>query len=204
LFLLGLDEEEGEIIQSMINIVEPAIAGAVLAELALQGRIEITDHRVQVINPTPTEKPILDRSMFAILDAARLRKLKYWINTLAYEKLLGDIGQDLVENGILVRKKKRLHLVSSVGDNSIGKVSARYWINEHLRQIVLAGQQADLPDKVLLAILYQVGLLKLVFTRSERKAAERRVRKLILDGEGASNLGPLLDEIVAASCQPNH
>jgi Golgi phosphoprotein 3 len=200
LFILALDEEEGDIVESVLSTLESTLAGAVLTELVLQNRIELVDHRVNVTNQSPTGIPVLDKALFEIIDASKPRKLKYWINTLTYKKLLDEIAHQLIEKGVLVRKKKRLWLVSSSGDNG-NNFSAKYGLKSRLREIVLAGQEPDLSENVLLAFLYDSDLLKLVYTHGERKAAHKRDKKLIANDEEGSGLGEALDEIVDEACE---
>jgi hypothetical protein len=141
--------------------------------------------------------------LFGILDSARPRKVKYWINTLVYKKFLNETGHHLVEQGALVRKKKRLHLAMPSTEMANAGVSTKYGLKNRLRDIVLMGQPPDLPEKVLLAFLFYGKLLKLVFTHDERMAAHKRVKKLIEKDEKGSQLGETLDEIVAAACEMN-
>lgn len=199
LFILALDDEEGDIVESVAIDLASSLAGSVLAELVLQKRIELTDHRVVVTDRTPTEHPVLDKALFDILDAAKPRKLRYWINTLTYKKLQEEIGHHLVEKGVLVRKKKRLHLVLPYGDGPEKNVSAKYGLKNRLREIILVGHQPELSEKVLLAFLYYSGMLKLAFTQGERKAAHKRVKKLVENEEVGSPLDEILDAVVAAA-----
>lgn len=203
LLLLAVDDDEGTILDSAVGDLETILAGAVIAELVLQHRIVLVDGRIVVTDPSPTENFILNQALFDILDTARLRKLKYWLNTLAYKKLLNEIVQTLVEKGVLVRKKKRLHLVAPYGDKTTEDVSAQYVIKKRLREIVLAGGQADLPDKVLLAFLYHGKMLRLVFTPGERKTAYKRVKKFLDGNEESRGLAEPLETIVSAACKIN-
>ncbi|HVP20772.1 MAG TPA: GPP34 family phosphoprotein [Anaerolineaceae bacterium] len=199
LFLLAIDDEEGDVIDSAVSVLEPALAGSVLAELVLLNRIKLEDGRITITDQAPTEDRILDKTLSAIQEAGRLRKLKYWINTLTYEKLLSEIGQSLVEKGVLVRKKKRLLLVVPYGEGSARQISVKYGLKNHLREIVLGGQAADQREFVQLALLNECDLLSLVFTRGERKGAQKKIDTLI-EGPGLSvGLGNALNEIIAVA-----
>ena len=132
-------EDEGYIVESALENLEIALAGAVLAELALQERIELRDDRVVVSNQEGTGNPILDEALNDILDETRLRKPRYWINTLAYRKLLKEIRHDLVDKGILSRQKKRLRLSAPSDEEQAPVPSLKYSLKSHLREIVLAG-----------------------------------------------------------------
>ena len=203
LFILALDDEEGDFIELTVNILDSVLAGAVLAEMVMQNRVELVDNRVVVTNQIPTDHPILDKFLFEILDTSKARKLKYWINTLIHKKILDEIGHQLVENGALVRKKKRLHQVSNNGKNINGFGSAKYSLLNRLREIVLAGQSPEPAEKVLLAFLYHAELLKLISTPGERKIIHKRVKKLVANEEESSGLGEALDQIVAEACESN-
>jgi hypothetical protein len=202
LFLLALDDDEGEILDSVASDVEAILSGAVLAELVLQHRLDLVDGRIVVTDHSATENPVLDKALFDILDTARSRKLKYWLNTFSYKKLSDEIVHALVEKGILVRKKKHLHLVKRFVNSLAGDVSAQYEVKHRLREIVLAVGQAELSDKVLLAFLHHGKMLRLAFTPGERKTANKRVKKLIA-GEEGSGLGEPLDTIVISACDAN-
>ena len=171
------------------------MAGAVLAELALQERIELRDGRVVVSNQECTGNPILDKALNDILEEPRLRKPRYWINTLAYKKLLKEIGHDLVDQGVLSRQKKRLRLTVPSDEEQAPVPSLKYSVKSHLREIVLAGGPPGLADQVLLAFLYHADLLRLVFTVGERKIASKKIKGLLKNGE----MSEMLKTIVSAA-----
>ncbi|WP_343444225.1 GOLPH3/VPS74 family protein [Micromonospora schwarzwaldensis] len=58
------------------------LAGAVLLELALAGRVEVADKRLVVTDPSPTGVPLLDEALATVGDG-RPRKPKDWIGKLA-------------------------------------------------------------------------------------------------------------------------
>ena len=180
-------------------MLEKVLAGAVLAELVLKNRIALVDDRVIVSDQTLTDHPVLDIVLFDMINSARPRKLRYWINTLIFIKIQNEIVQHLIEKGILARKKKRLHLVIPYDKSQSENDSAKDILKNHLRDVVMAGEQPELSELVLLAFLYHCDLLKLVFLHRERKAANKKVKKLITNVE-ESQLGETLDQIVAAAC----
>ena len=197
LFLLAIDAE-GDFIASVKDTLESSLAAAVIMDLVLQHKINLTEHRVVVNDSLSTEDPILDNILFAMADMARMRKLRFWIHTLVYRKIVGETGHRLVEKNVLVRKKKHLHLVSPYCEQPETHATAKYYVINHLREIVLAGSPPDPGDRVLLQLLCHNDMLNLVFTRGERKAARTKIKKLILDeGENLGNdLGKLVDDIL--------
>jgi len=199
LYILALDDEEGKIVESTENAMEAALACAVLAELYLQKRIDLIEGRVSLLDQASLDHPVMDLTIFSIVEAARARKLRYWINSLTYKKLLAEIPNHLVDCGVLFRKKKHLRAVVPYRTASGEEILAKFELKQHLREIVLASGQPDIDEMVLLAVLYHADLLTLVFTRGERKAAAKHIRNKIVENDSNSVLGPGLDEIVVAA-----
>ncbi len=183
LFLLAIDDEEGDLLESVVSNLEPALAAGMLAELVLKKRIRLEEGHVIVVDPSVIEDPLMDKVLFTILDTPRMRKLKYWINTLTYEKLCSDIGYYLVEKKVLARKKKKLLLEVPYAEKPQANVSAKFEVKRRLREIVLTGSFAELPEKIQLALLYHCDLLTLVFTRGERKVASKEINKMLAEQE---------------------
>jgi hypothetical protein len=198
LFLLAIDIE-GDFIASVKDTLESSLAAGVLAELVLLHKINIYDNQVSVNDSLSIEDPFLDNILFAIADMARMRKIKYWINTLIYRKIVDETGHRLVEKNILTRKKKHLKLVTPYNQQFGMYPTAKYYVIDHLREIVLAGYPYDPEDWVLLQLLYRGNMLSLVFARGERKAARLKIKKLNLDkGENQeNNFGKMIDDILA-------
>jgi len=166
----------------------------------VQNRIDLVDERLHVIDQTPPDHPILGKALIDILETPKPRKVKYWINTLTYNNFMGQVGDYLVVKGVLTRKKKRLHLVSINPSQEIN-VSTKHAIRNRLRDIVLAEQEPDLSEKVLLAFLFYGEILKLIYTHGERKEVIKRVKKLVDLNEEGIGFGNLIDDILASSCE---
>ena len=118
-----------------------------------------------------------------------------------FEEYLEEVGHHLVVTGVLVRKKKRLFLALQDGESPQGEDTIKNRLKSHVREIVLDGKEPELPELVLLAFLYHADLFKLVFGRSDRKKARKRIIKLIFDEDEASRLGATLDIIVTMACK---
>jgi len=199
IYVQAIDDEEGNLLEDEVEVLEPVLAGGVLAELTILKRIQLEDGRITIVDETPTENSILDKTLYAIQEAGRLRKINYWINSLTYEKLLSDIGQCLVEKRALVRKKKKLLLATPFGEGQARQVSAKYGLKNRLREIILEGAAPDQRELVQLALLYESGLLAMVFTKGERKAASKKIQAMIDSTDSATGLGDALFEIIAVA-----
>ena len=199
LFLLAVDDQAGDIVNSAKKDLEPALAGAVLAELVLLGRVQVNDDLLTVIDLTPTGNPILDHAMRTIRILERKRKVKYWINTLVYEKLRTKIGLYMVKRGLLVWKEKHLVQVLPFEDESGDQTLVKYFLKNHLRSIVLAGLPPDQASLIQLWLIQNCDLLPLVFTRGERKVAEEKILQLNKPTEYAPFVYEAILPVIAAA-----
>ncbi|NTV36363.1 MAG: hypothetical protein HGA53_05370, partial [Anaerolineaceae bacterium] len=62
LMILVLDDDEGEVLDNYQKSIEYVVTGAVLAELFMMKRITLTDHRVDVVDHTPTGHAIMNKA----------------------------------------------------------------------------------------------------------------------------------------------
>lgn len=87
--LLAMRDEEGTIAAG--TMYQYAIAGAVLSELVLQGRVAVDDSGrkklAKVIDPRPTGAPLLDECLDKIA-AGKPKPLDHWVGRFANIKNL--------------------------------------------------------------------------------------------------------------------
>lgn len=112
LLLLLTDDETGRLVASSTEI-EPALAGAVLIELTLRGRVDVAgpghdvkEGRLVVHDTTPTGDPILDEALERLAGLAG-RKPNAAIGKLG-GKLRPRLLDGLVEKGILRSEKGKV------------------------------------------------------------------------------------------------
>ena len=88
IMLLALRDEQGTI---ATGFPEQVIAGAILAELLLEGRIAVEDTRKKLVNlqdSKPTGDPIIDECLEKMSTAKRRASLQTWVSRLASTKNL--------------------------------------------------------------------------------------------------------------------
>jgi hypothetical protein len=94
----------------------------------------------------------------------------------------------------MIEKKKFSWISPSVVYPQIDG-STKYWLKARLRAIVLAGEKSESQDIALLSLLSACQLLRLVFTRDERSAAQKQVQALVLGEIYGETLARLLSDI---------
>jgi golgi phosphoprotein 3 len=184
LLLLSIHEEKGTFIGSTLDQMKPGLAGAVLAELALMGKIQASNnHRLQLIADGQTDIGLLDEVLHVLKEAEKERKFSYWIDTFSKRsrKLRKQITESLIKKNVITQEDDRLLWVNPSPVQTGVKASTKYWMKKRLRSIVLAAEETPVEprDMVLLSLLRACDLLDLVFLRDECKLANRYINQLI-------------------------
>lgn len=82
--LLLLDEERGALISSLqLHSLDIILAGAVLMDLALEGRIDTDLTQLSVVDSTPLDDNLLDPTLADIAQSAETRAISFWLARIA-------------------------------------------------------------------------------------------------------------------------
>jgi len=103
ILLLLLDDDSGAMKRVAPNVMELLLAGAILMDLALRGRLDCDLQRLVVVDPTPVGEEILDGPLAEIAEAADEADARTWVVRLsARSKQVQEAAlARLVERGIL-------------------------------------------------------------------------------------------------------
>lgn len=182
LFTLSIHEAKGTLIGSTVEHIKPALAGAILAELTLLGKIQISNnHRLQLVDASPINDDVLDAAVEVLKKAEKERKFGYWISALSQraEKTRKQIIKGLIQKGIVTQDEERLAWVIPSPLDVEVKASTKYLIIQRLRGMVLAQEELQQRDIILLSLIRACGLLERVFLDDERKVASRSVNEML-------------------------
>lgn len=205
LFILALDDDLGTIEPSIKDTLRYGLAGAILAELALAGKIrcgaagEPAEGRLVVENPIPTGIDFLDAALSAIAADDKPRKPGRWIEKLGNKQTLRQVAARLEGRGVIRIEEKRLLWLIPYDVYPQRDATAKYWIKRRLRALVLAGGKVRPDDAALLSLLKACRLSKLVFTRDERKSAGKKVDALVQGEIFGAAVAQLLADIEAGA-----
>lgn len=205
LFILALDDDLGTIEPSIKDTLRYGLAGAILAELALAGRIRCgeagspAEGRLVVENANPTGNEILDAALATIAAEEKPRKLGRWIDTLGNKQTVRQVAARLEGRGAIHIEEKRLLWLIPYDVYPQRDATAKYWIKRRLRSLVLAGGKVRPSDAALLSLLKACRLSKLVFTRDERKTAAKKVEALVQGEIFGAAVAQLLADIEAGA-----
>src|SRR6202011_3811608 len=107
--VLMLDDETGAIKPACAGFANLAIAGGILMELALLGRIDTDLTSLFIVDPKPVGDELLDRALQQIGAEREKRSSTWWIERLGLQKtdLSRRVLERLVEAGILRVEDRR-------------------------------------------------------------------------------------------------
>jgi len=198
LFILTIDDG-GAAISSVKTSLRYELAGAMLVELALINKIQLKDNRLVLVDPAPSSEPLLGEILAMIPAEKKLRKLSHWLQIVGNKQIIKSVAGRLAEHNVIVIEKKQYSWVIPYQVSPRVNASAKYWVKQHLRGVVLAGEQAEPADIALLSLLKAFSLMRLVFTRDERKSANKKVDGLAQGEVFGDAVAKLLAEIGAAA-----
>ena len=201
LYLLSIHEDKGTYIKSAVDRVKPGLVGAVLAELALMGKIQTSDnHRLVLIDKSPTEDDLLDEALAILGESEKERKFGYWISHLSnvVEKYHKKMAERLSNLGIFYQENDHLEWVTPTPLNPELNASAKYWLRRRLRGVVLAEEEVEQRSIALLSLIRACGLLELIFLKDERRYASRQINELVISEAMQNPVTQTIEEIETA------
>ena len=195
LFLLSIDDVKGTTAKGIYGPLYFGLPGAILADLTLQGRLTGEDRYIVVAKETPTNDDLLDEILAKLAKAKKPHKASHWVRAMGSNDLPTQIANGLTVKNILKSEEKHYFWVIPYAAFTQMDASAKYWVKEQLRAVVLANRKPELEDVVLLRLLKACSLLNLVFTKDERKAANERVDLLSGEDIYGESVAAVLDSI---------
>ncbi|MGG5887026.1 GOLPH3/VPS74 family protein [Falsiroseomonas sp. HC035] len=168
--LLALDDESGRPVGRTGMAPDRALAGALLMQLALSGRVDTDRDHLMVVDPTPTGDPTLDAALARLAAPGAPADARGAIPLLARDapEARAVILERLVARGILRRVEDRLLWI--LPDRRYPKPAGRPEATEaraRLRALLL---EEDIPsphDALLLGLVRAAGLLPLILSAEE-------------------------------------
>jgi Golgi phosphoprotein 3 (GPP34) len=209
--LLALDDETGKL-RIGSDRLEPALAGALLAELALRERVGVTPPeagwskrgRVTITNLTPTDDPELDAALqkLAQHEGKRVRDVvsssaprKNGLSHGVRERLL----KRLAAAGMLVRTEGTVLGFLPRTTWPAGNPEAEEDVRRRLQAALVGGQTPSERTVALVALLHVTGLLGKVVRTEDKKALRARVKKLTEGDWAAKAVKDAIDAAASSS-----
>jgi len=190
LLLLMYDDESGKPITGAPGL-DYALAGAVLIELTLLGKVDIAEAgeqvkagRLKILDTTPTGDAVLDQRL-AILASKSGARPKDQLAKLS-KKLREEVLARLAERGVLEADKGKVLGLFPVTRWPAKDARHEAEIRSGLENVLKLGTQPDERTAALIALLSALNVVPKVITDAVDKKALKRRAKEIAESEWAA------------------
>lgn len=193
LLLLAYDDDTGKATVGSQQL-DFGLAGAVLAELVLAGRIGLDEAKVQVVSRAPTGDAVCDRVLTVIADDRKARKPADLVPRLA--RGLRDIllSRLVAQGAVRESQEKVLGFIPVTRYPAVDR-RPEIDLRERLRTVVVDGAPPDPRTAALCTLVLAIGMDRGIFPDLPRKEVKRRIKE-VAAGEWA---GPAVRDAVAAA-----
>ena len=193
LLLLAHDEKSGQFANLQDLLMNTALAGAALMDLALLDRIDTDVTALVVLDRKPTGEKLLD---FALESLASLPAKTTTIDALDVLRKQGNELERLaiarlIERGILKEQEGRFLWVFESRRYPLIDGKELQEVKRRIADLLLSDEIPDPRDVVIIALADACGLLRRVFSESELRSAQARIEqisKLDLIGQAMINM----------------
>ncbi|MCF7919412.1 MAG: GPP34 family phosphoprotein [Candidatus Cloacimonetes bacterium] len=175
--LLALDDEKGVVCNQPFMGLEFGLAGAVLMELSLMGKIKATPEMVEMIDENPCADEIFDDALAMIKEQREAESARYWVWKLGIhiQEIKDYFLKRLVEKGILEKKEKNILWILHRKCYPLVNEQVEDDVKERIRAAVFSREAPSERDVVLISLIKSCNLTELVFGNSEQKNYQERI-----------------------------
>lgn len=183
LILLMLDERSGYLEMVPGWNFSCVMAGAVLADLALERRIETDLDRLYLVDPTPTGDGLLDPTLKDIAESDEKSDAQFWIerSTRHADEIVAAALDRLVDRNILAHEAGGFwglsRDVSRSGTYPTSDIETRKECKARILSVILHDEIPDPRDAILVALMHTCGGFKLLL---EEEDYEERLNRIEL------------------------
>ncbi|KOX19999.1 hypothetical protein ADL06_28125 [Streptomyces sp. NRRL F-6491] len=184
--LLSLDDESGAAKEK--QSASWAVAGGILLDLVLAGRVAVEGGRLRVADTTPADVPLLDERLRRIAEWAgrrsRAPKVTEWL-TKDCSKAVGATVDSLRGRGLVRAERRRVLGLFPVTRYPEADGSVERELRDRLAAVVLGGAVPDPRTAGLLALVHGAKLHRVAFPDAPPKEIAPRLEE-IAAGQWAS------------------
>jgi hypothetical protein len=203
LLLLGMHDEKGTVVLAAGTALPYGLGGALLMELMLEGRLDLTGKEVTGVDPSPLGDDILDEALANIQQSKRNRKPQYWVERFCGVKNPKDrLLERLVTKGILRREEHRILWVIPTQRYPTEEEEPELEVRARVRAAVLAGETPEPRTALLLSLVDACDLVGEIWSKEERKQARKRIKEIVASepiGQAVSDTVTMILAAVIAS-----
>ncbi len=179
LTLLALDDKKGTFLAESTSY-SYAIAGAIIMELALEERIDLSGDKVVLKDKTKTGDKIIDTYFDIIIQSEKERKIKSWVERIGNKasKIKRDTIDKLIDNRILEKKEQKFLWVFSYNKYPTQNPRPENHLRNRLYDIIVNSHRPELKEIMLLNLIESCSLGKEVFGKEKAKTFKNKIKTI--------------------------
>jgi golgi phosphoprotein 3 len=179
LLLLSHDEKTGHF-YNMADAM-PALAGAVLMELAIRDRIDTDLDKLTLVDSTPTGEPVLDGILAQIAAEPGTHTTGAWVDFLKHngQEIHDGALARLVERGILRREENRVLWVFGTRRYPLIENHEQQEVKLRIANLLMSDDIPDARDIVIVGLAESCGLLEHIFSKDELERSQTRIAQIV-------------------------
>jgi len=167
--LLVLDDDSGTFVTEPDLNINYALAGALLADLALKGRVQADASRLFVLDPAPTGDNVQDAVLARIAEADEVQDCAYWVAEIGQkgDDLRERLLDRLVDRGILKRVEHKVLWVFETRRYSMIDGREEREIKRRIMDCLLSDTPPSHEDAILVSLADACNLLDQMLSDKE-------------------------------------
>lgn len=198
IMLLSLDDESGSAKQR--QAAGWAVAGGILLELVLAGKVAVEGKHLELVDTTPTGDSLLDSRTALIgtwMRGRRKRRVTEWL-TKDQSKAVAAALECLCERGVVVEEKHKALGVFPIRRYPEADAAVERELRDRLRVVVLEGAEPDTRTAGLIALIHSAKLHRLAFPDGHRKEIAARMEEVATGQWAAESVRSAIRDMQAA------
>jgi len=203
--LLGLDDRTGALLPMPVMGFNYALAGAVIADLALAGRIDTDLQQLTVIRPDATGDALLDRALVTFVTSPQPKPVAHWLGVLSGQRaeIEDEALARLTARGILRREDKKIFWVFGLRRYPTVDNQERTEVKTRLSGLILGDELPDARDAILISLLTGCHLAQHIFSGPVYEARSARLATLACMDQVGREVGSAIEALTRALMSVN-
>ena len=203
--LLGLDDRTGALLPMPVMGFNYALAGAVIADLALAGRIDTDLQQLTVIRPDATGDALLDRALVTFVTSPQPKSVAHWLGVLSAQRaeIEDEALARLTARGILRREDKKIFWVFGLRRYPTVDNQERTEVKTRLSGLILGDELPDARDAILISLLTGCHLAQHIFSGPVYEARSARLATLACMDQVGREVGSDIEALTRARMAVN-
>ncbi len=179
--LLTLEDESGKFVNVPDHAVSHALSGAVLMDLAFEGRIDTDPERLFVTNREPTGDDLLDSTLRDICASEEQRDARHWVGF--FSRKSDDIRQAALDrlcaNGVLKAEEDLfLWVFKSRRYPTREGASERREVKLRIMSLLFSDEIPEARDIAIVGLADVCGIFDHLLAQPERERTRDRINQI--------------------------